>query len=50
MKALLSVAFVAALIVADVDAVKKEKDALQGKWTILSVERDGKAVEMWTDG
>ncbi len=50
MKALLSVAFVAALIVADDDAVKKEKDALQGKWTILSVERDGKAVEMWTDG
>jgi uncharacterized protein (TIGR03067 family) len=51
MKALLSVVFVAALVVAaDGDAVKKEKDALQGKWTIVSVERDGKPVEMWADG
>ena len=51
MKALLSVLFVAALsVAADDDAVKKEKDALQGKWTILSVERDGKPVETWKDG
>ena len=32
------------------DNLKKEKDSLQGKWLILSVERDGKPVEMWTDG
>ena len=51
MKAMLSWAFVAAVVVAaDDDAVKKEKDALQGKWSIVSVERDGKLVETWTDG
>jgi uncharacterized protein (TIGR03067 family) len=41
---------VAALAGADDDAVKKEKQSLQGKWTIVSVDRDGKAVDMWKDG
>jgi uncharacterized protein (TIGR03067 family) len=29
---------------------KKALEAIQGKWTILSVERDGKADAKWTDG
>jgi uncharacterized protein (TIGR03067 family) len=32
------------------DAVKKDRGALQGKWTIVSVERDGKAQDNFKDG
>src|SRR4051794_2696853 len=35
---------------ADEEAVKKEVAALQGKWTIVSVEREGKVEENWKDG
>jgi uncharacterized protein (TIGR03067 family) len=45
MKTLTTVLFVASLALA-ADA----KDEVEGKWKIVSVERDGKAVEMWTDG
>jgi uncharacterized protein (TIGR03067 family) len=31
------------------DAVKKDRDALQGKWIIVSVERDGKAQDNFKD-
>jgi uncharacterized protein (TIGR03067 family) len=29
---------------------KKDQEAIQGKWTIVSVERDGKADPRWTNG
>jgi uncharacterized protein (TIGR03067 family) len=31
-------------------AADAKDEALEGKWKIVSVERDGKAVDMWTDG
>jgi uncharacterized protein (TIGR03067 family) len=54
MKSAMSVLFMAGLVTVALadkdDNLKKEKDALQGKWLILSVERDGKSVDTWTDG
>src|SRR5579872_2129465 len=53
MKALVTLLLTAGLVVAadaKDDALKKEQTALEGKWKVVSVERDGKAVEMWTDG
>jgi uncharacterized protein (TIGR03067 family) len=47
---LIATGLAVAAFAADDDAVKKEKEALKGKWTIVSVERDGKAVDMWKDG
>ena len=54
MRALLAAVVATGLAVAafaaDDDAVRKEKQSLQGKWTIVSVDRDGKEVNMWKDG
>ena len=48
---LLPAALTAGLFVADAkdDAVKKDVDAMQGKWQIVSLERDGKSVEVGKD-
>ena len=50
MNAMLSVLLaIGTLVVLADDPAKKDKAMLQGKWTVISVESNGKAVEMWTD-
>ena len=47
---LVAAGLVVVALAADDEAVKKEKQSLQGKWTIVAVDHDGKAVDMWKDG
>ena len=49
MKAMMTLLFVAGLVVSAVAADTKD-DKLEGKWKIVSVERDGKTDAKWTDG
>ncbi len=47
---LLTLAFLFVTAAPAQDDVKKELDRLKGKWTVVSVERDGKALANFKDG
>ncbi len=49
MKVVLTLLFAAGLTMSAVAADTKD-DKLEGKWSVVSVERDGKVDEKWTDG